>query len=197
MWAKWEDRQRLERQGDEIMEMARRREEEKEEKRRQAEGMTAGNEYRMMLMAMSKSYFQHHRLRLFNMVITPTLSYASGTWTLSKQHERMIRSTQRKMLRLIIQTTRKYEKKTQTTKNGENGEEEKANHRDADAETAEGSSTNTDCDQDSDVSFMKDSIDTVETEEVEWIEYMKRSKAIAIERMKAAKSSAGLKHTEE
>ena len=38
------------------------------------------------------------------MVITPTLSYASGTWTLSKEHERMIRSTQRKMLRLIVQT---------------------------------------------------------------------------------------------
>ena len=41
-----------------------------------------------------------HRLRLFNMVISPTLSYASGTWTLTKEHERMIRTTQRKMLRL-------------------------------------------------------------------------------------------------
>ena len=39
-----------------------------------------------------------HRLRLFKMVTTPTLSYTSGTWTLSKEHERMIRSTQRKML---------------------------------------------------------------------------------------------------
>ena len=49
MWAKWEDRQRLERQGAEIMEMVRRHEQEEEEKRRQAEGMTAGDEYRMML----------------------------------------------------------------------------------------------------------------------------------------------------
>ena len=93
------------------------------------------------------------RLRLFNMVITPTLSYASGTWTLSKEHERMIRSTQRKMLRLIVQTKREYKKKTQTSKNEENGEEEKANRRDSDDETAEGSSSNTDRDQDSEISF--------------------------------------------
>ena len=32
------------------------------------------------------------------------------TWTPSKEHERMIQSTQRKMLRLIIQTKRKYKK---------------------------------------------------------------------------------------
>ena len=37
------------RQGDEIVDMIRRHEQEEEEKRRQAEGMTAGDEYRMML----------------------------------------------------------------------------------------------------------------------------------------------------
>ena len=47
-WTKWEDRHRLERQGDEIVDMIRRHEEEEEEKRRQAEGMSAGDEYRMM-----------------------------------------------------------------------------------------------------------------------------------------------------
>ena len=105
----------------------------------------------------SKSFFLQLRLRFFNMVITPTLSYASGIWTLTKEHERMIRSTQRKMLRLIIQTKRKYKKKTQTSKNEENGEDEKANHRDSDDETDDGSSTNTHCYQDTDVSLMKDS----------------------------------------
>ena len=40
------------------------------------------------------------------MVVTPTLSYASGTWTLSREHER-----QRKMLRLIVQTKRNYKKR--------------------------------------------------------------------------------------
>ena len=49
---------------------------------------------------------------------------------------------------------------------------------------------NTDCDQDSDVCFVKETdeeIDTAEIQEEEWIEYMKRSTATAIERMKAAK----------
>ena len=45
--AKWEDGQRLERQGDEILEMVRRHEEEEEEKRRQGEGMSPGDEYRI------------------------------------------------------------------------------------------------------------------------------------------------------
>ena len=48
-WANWEDRQRLERQGDEMVEMIRRHEEEEEEKRRRNEGMSAGDECRMML----------------------------------------------------------------------------------------------------------------------------------------------------
>ena len=63
-----------------------------------------------------RSYFLRHRLRLFNMVIYPTLTYASGTWTLSQEHEIMIRSTQRKVLRLIIQTQRKYKKKMKERK---------------------------------------------------------------------------------
>ena len=49
VWAKCQDRQGLERQGDEIMEMVRRHEQEEQDKRRQAEGMTPGDEYRMML----------------------------------------------------------------------------------------------------------------------------------------------------
>ena len=35
----------------------------------------------------SKSYLLRHWLRLIDMVITPTMNYASGTWTLSKEHE--------------------------------------------------------------------------------------------------------------
>ena len=49
---------------------------------------------------------------------------------------------------------------------------------------------NTYCDQDSDISFVNDTveeIDTAEIEEEKWIEYMKRSTATAVERMKAAK----------
>ena len=51
-----------------------------------------------------------HRLRVFDAVVSPTMNYASGAWTFTKEHERMIRSTQRKMLRLIIQRKRRYKK---------------------------------------------------------------------------------------
>ena len=42
----------------------------------------------------SRNYMLRHRLRLFDAVETPTMNYASGTWTLTKEHERMIQSTQ-------------------------------------------------------------------------------------------------------
>ena len=90
----------------------------------------------------------------------------------------MIRSTQRKMLRFIIQTKRKYRKETQPSKH-EDEEDEKTNNRRSDEETFEGSSSNTECDQDSDISFMKD---TDEENATAW---------------KQPKSHAGLKRTEE
>ena len=58
----------------------------------------------------SKNYMLKHRPRLFDATVSPTLCYAAGTWTPNKEHERIIQSTQRKMLRLIIQTSRKYKK---------------------------------------------------------------------------------------
>ena len=60
------------------------------------------------------------------MVITPTLTYVSGTWTLSQEHENLIRSTQRKMLRLIVETQRQYKtkvKKNKTEKEAKSDEE--------------------------------------------------------------------------
>ena len=62
-WAKWEDRQRLERQGDEIVDMIRRHEEEEEEKRRQTEGMSAGDECRMMLRMAEKHVLEASKHR--------------------------------------------------------------------------------------------------------------------------------------
>ena len=109
-----------------------------------------------------------------NMVITPTLSYAYGTWTLSKEHERMIRSTQRKLLRLIVQTKRKYKKKIQGSiegkemesdikpENEEDEEEEKERHKISEDEIVEGSSSNSNCVLDSD-SFMNDIDEEVDT----------------------------------
>ena len=71
------------------------------------------------LVLTSKLYLLRNRFLLFSMVITPTLTYASGTWTLSQEHEKLIRSRQRKMTRLIVQTnenTRRMKIKTRLEK---------------------------------------------------------------------------------
>ena len=69
----------------------------------------AFHKYRQELT--SKDYRLCHRLRLLSMVVTPTMTYASSTWTLTLKHEKMIKTAQRKMRRLIVQTKRKYKPK--------------------------------------------------------------------------------------
>ena len=138
----------------------------------------AFHKYRQELTA--KDYRLCHRLRLFSMVITPTLTYASGTWTLTLKHEKMIQTAQRKMLRLIVQTKRKY--KSQKDVSSRRGEEtdkyvDEESKGMTDKETEEGSDQNSNNDQDSDVSFQEDTeeeIDATEKEE-DLIEYIKRS----------------------
>ena len=53
----------------------------------------------------SKNYMLKECLRLFDATVSPIVCYAPN-----KDHERMIQSTQRKMLRLIIQIKRQYKK---------------------------------------------------------------------------------------
>ena len=62
----------------------------------------------------SRSYLLRHRPRFFDAAITPSMFHGAGTL----EHENMSRSTQRKMLRPIVQTN-KY-----TNKNKEASEEE-------------------------------------------------------------------------
>ena len=108
----------------------------------------------------------------------------------------MIKTAQRKMLRLIVQTKRRYtlknkrEKKETSTRTG--NQEENDSHCVTD-ETGEGSEQNSGKDQDSDVSFQQDSdeeIDKSEKEE-EWIEFIKRSTKEAEEHMKKFRYFAG------
>ena len=73
----------------------------------------------------SKVYRLCHRLRLFSMVVTPTMTYASSTWTLTQKHEKMIKTAQRKMLRLIVQTeTKVHTEKVKMDKKEEGTEKE-------------------------------------------------------------------------
>ena len=140
----------------------------------------------------SKKYLLNYRLRLFDATVSPTLCNAAGTWTLSKEHERMIQSTQRKMLRLIIQTKRKYKKieKQDIEPKEEKGIVEKTENCSIDEESGDGQSTKSEDDVDSGLTFDEDSeieIDTIEIEEEDWIDYIKRSTADAVDKMERAK----------
>ena len=69
------------------------------------------------------------------------------------------------------------------------GKEDERNQGSSEDEIEDGHSSNTNCDQDSDISSMNDTdeeMDTAVIEEEDWIEYISRSTEEAIEQMKTA-----------
>ena len=112
----------------------------------------------------SINYMLKHRLRLFDAAITPTICYASGTWTTTKEHERMIQSTQRKMLRLNIQTKRRYKKIVkQKVKTNEDNDEKDTNDLSSNGDECEdGQNSISHKDPDSDASFEIDADKEIE-----------------------------------
>ena len=52
----------------------------------------------------SQSYLLRHRLHLFDAVVTPTITCGAGTRAKKNNTRKMLRTNQRRMLRLIIQT---------------------------------------------------------------------------------------------
>ena len=141
-----------------------------------------------------------HRLRLFDATVSPTVCYAAKTWAPNKEHERMIQSTQRKMLPLIIQTKRKYRKiQKQDTGSKEENEEIDINGMcSTDDDSGDGQSTTTHNDVDREVSFEDDAddgIDTTVIEEEDWIEYIKEVLKMQWKRWNAQRFDAGTRHT--
>ena len=104
----------------------------------------------------------------------------------------MIQSTQRKMLRLIIQTKRKHKKieKQDIEPKEENGNVDITEMCSIDDESGDGQSTKTQDDVDSEVTFEDDAdeeIDTTVIEEEDCIEYIKRTTEDAMDKMERAK----------
>ena len=56
-------------------------------------------------------YPLRQRLKLFNAVVTPTVLYSSGTWTMTKSREKRLLVAQRRMLRRIVKVGRRVEAK--------------------------------------------------------------------------------------
>ena len=93
--------------------------------------------------------------------------YGAGTWTTTEEHEKMLRTTQRRMLRLIIQTRRKY-------KNNKNDKD--IRNDEISEDTEEKDSTHDEHDQDS-ISFDDDQDSTTSQEDDldDLIEYRRSS----------------------
>jgi hypothetical protein len=71
-----------------------------------------------------KTYALSDRLRLFDAVVSPAVLYGSETWTLTKEMERALRTTQRRMLRAILgQSRRRIQEQTERTTPAESEEE--------------------------------------------------------------------------
>ena len=49
-----------------------------------------------------------YRLKLFEAVITPTMLHSSGTWIMTSERQRRLRTTQHRMLRMMLGSNGKY-----------------------------------------------------------------------------------------
>ena len=78
----------------------------------------------------------------------------------------MIQSTQRKMLRLIIQTKRRY-KKIEKREDKTNENDDPKNLGSTEDENEDGQSSNTCYDQDSDISFKNDTDKEIDTRAID------------------------------
>ena len=114
-----------------------------------------------------------HRLHLLDAVDTPTIMYGARTLTTTKEHEKTIRTTQRRTLPRIIQAKRKYKKtKNKKERGGKDIQDDEMSE--ATNESGKEDSTNDEDDQDSCISFENDAECTSsQKEELEdWIGYM-------------------------
>ena len=62
-----------------------------------------------------RKYSLNSRLRLFDCTVSTTMLYGSATWVLTRELEDHIRRTQRKMLRMVVRTAWRKERKESTS----------------------------------------------------------------------------------
>ena len=84
---------------------------------------------------------------------------SAGTSTTTKEYEQMIRTTQRRMLRLIIQKKQKYKNINKKELGGKDIQDDEM------SESTKEDSTNEEYDQDSSISFDNDTESTASQEE--------------------------------
>ena len=65
------------------------------------------------------------RLKLFHATVSPTVLYGSGSWTMSADRERLLRTTQRRMLRILLGSFRRPDSASCSTLSDAGESEEK------------------------------------------------------------------------
>ena len=115
-----------------------------------------------LLQLSNKHYRLQDRLRLFDAVVTPSVLYGSGAWTMTRARESKLRSVQLRMVRSIIRVGRRLDRSS-----GSVSSSSSSGSSEADAE----------CDGHS----------TSDKEEDEtWVDYIRRATGIARFHMKKA-----------
>lgn len=71
-----------------------------------------------------KDYPLTSRLRLFNSVVTPTVLYGCSAWTMTRERDNLLRSAQRKMLRTVLNSSRRVLNRECSSNDGSDGGEE-------------------------------------------------------------------------
>ena len=132
-----------------------------------------------------RRYSLLHRLKLFDAVISPTVLYGAGTWTMTVAREKRLRAAQRLMLGKMLKIGRKAKRA------GGGNERERSG---ADDEEEDGGSSSTSTTESSDGGEHGADDEEGEAggeeekkEEETWVEWMIRTAEVATDAMQKAK----------
>ena len=137
----------------------------------------------------SRHYNLKDRLKLFNATVTPTILYGSASLTMTKHMETILTSTQRRMLRQIIQTPRRHTYSNRQPEDDNAPPTTSQQHKDQDhqEESSDDESTSNDapCNIDGDIDNNDDEKSS-QHEHENWVDWIRRATREAEAKMQQA-----------
>ena len=139
----------------------------------------------------SRHYSLRDRLRLFSAVITASVLYGCGTWAMTPERERKLRTTQRKMMRKIVGAQRRKKGQEKEENDIPNAEVQADGHSSgtssANSNSNSDSTSSEDTKGDGESSQSDDAEQDAEGEESEsWAEWVVRATNLAVEAARKA-----------
>ena len=132
----------------------------------------------------SRHYSLHDRLKLFGAVITPSVLYGCGTWVMTAERERSLRTTERKMLRRMVGARRR--KGAQEEDSPGDGSPSNRSSSSSSSSSSEGSTDGSATDNTGVAPQAEKEEDEEEEEEESWEEWIVRATNIAVGAAKKA-----------